>query len=124
MTLVEKIAALGEDVTVVGPRGDMHWLWDSFAERIAEWNRMGLKVNWIETPFSDIDYRPYDVLIHSAETFGYAKDWYKFCNYMPIPTVLKACWGKIPENYLPLEYMAQMFNKPVLLEMPNHKQDW
>ena len=124
MTLVEKIAALGEEVTVVGPRGDMAHLWDSFNARIAEWNRMGLKVKWLETPFYKIDYKPYDLLIHSTETFGYAKEWVKYYSKATIPTVLKTCWGKVPTNYLPHAYLQQMLERPVILEMPSHLEDW
>lgn len=125
MTLVEKIASIVPQVDVVGPRGtERPYLWDTFQDRIDEWNRMGMSVRWLETAFADIDYRPYDMLIESVETFNYAPDWAIHCMYLRVPTVLKACWGKDPTAYLPPEYLEKKKHNPIILEMASHVPYW
>jgi hypothetical protein len=123
--LVEKMAVLfPEGVELIGPQADDRHYWNNCHLRLGSWNALGLKVTIKEQPFEDLDFGAYDLLIESAETFYYAKDWSKHCLRIDCPIVLKACWTNTPIGLLPSRYIEKVRNFPVLLEMPVHARNW
>jgi hypothetical protein len=123
--LVEKMAVLfPEGVDLVGPQADDRHYWNNCHLRLESWKALGLKVSIKEGPFEAFDFGGYDLLIESAETFYYAKDWAKHCLRVECPILLKACWTNTPIGLLPYKYIEKVRNFPVLLEMPVHAGNW
>jgi len=123
--LVEKMAVLfPEGIDLVGPQSDDRHYWNNCHLRIEGWRELGLKVNIIEEPYDALSFRDYDVLIESAETFYYTKDWSRHCLRVECPILLKACWTGVPTEMLPRSYIRAIREFPVLLEMPAHVAGW
>jgi hypothetical protein len=123
--LVEKMAALfPEGVELVGPQADDRHYWNNCHLRLQSWNELGLKVLINEVPFDKIDFRDYDLLIESVETFQYSNDWARHCLKVECPILLKACWTNHPRVLLPVAYIKKIRKFPVLLEMPAHIPNW
>lgn len=123
--LVEKMAVLfPEGVDLLGPQSDDRHYWNNCHHRLESWAALGLRVSIKEQPFEKVDFGAYDLLIHSAETFFYAKDWAKHCLLIECPILLKACWTNTPIGLLPYKYIEKVRNFPVLLEMPVHSRLW
>jgi glycosyltransferase involved in cell wall biosynthesis len=123
--LVEKMGALfPEGVHVVGPLSDDHYYWNDYRRKAREWEELGLKITPNLNPFSEVDFSDYDLLIESAETFSYSRDWTNYCTRTDCPIILKACWTGDPTNVLPANYVKTARNWPVLLEMPAHAPAW
>lgn len=123
--LVEKMAVLfPEGVDLVGPQADDRHYWNNCHLRLESWQALGLRVSIKEGPFEAFDLGDYDLLVESAETFCYAKDWAKHCLRIDCPILLKACWTNTPIGLLPYEYIEKVRDFPVLLEMPAHARNW
>jgi hypothetical protein len=123
--LVEKMAALfPEGVDLVGPQADDRHYWNNCHLRLKGWQELGLRVTIVEQPFEEIDFHKYDLLVQSAETFWYSKDWANHCLRVECPIVLKACWTNTPEALMPFPYIKKVREFPVLLEMPAHEPNW
>lgn len=123
--LVEKMAALfPEGVEVVGPLADSGHYWNDYRRKVGEWEELGLRVSLKLAPYSSLDFRTYDLLIETVETFAYAKDWREHCERVDCPIVLKACWTRSPLGLVPPAYLEKTRGFPVLLEMPAHAPAW
>jgi len=123
--LVEKMAVLfPEGIDLVGPQSDDRHYWNNCHLRLESWRALGLKIEIVEKPFGDVDFSQYDLLVESAETFQYSKDWRKHCLRIECPILLKACWTNNPKNLLPRSYVKKVSRFPVLLEMPAHAPNW
>jgi len=123
--LVEKMAALfPEGVELIGPQSDDRHYWNNCHLRLESWRALGLKIDIVEKPFDALDFSKYDLLIESAETFQYSKDWRKHCLRIECPVLLKACWTDDPRGRLPPAYIKKVRQFPVLLEMPAHAPNW
>jgi glycosyltransferase involved in cell wall biosynthesis len=123
--LVEKMAALfPEGVEVVGPLADSGHYWNDYRRKIGEWEELGLRVSLNLAPYGSVDFRTYDLLIESVETFAYAEDWREHCERLECPILLKACWTRSPLDLVPSSYVEKTRDFPVLLEMPAHAPDW
>jgi glycosyltransferase involved in cell wall biosynthesis len=124
--LIEKMAALfPQGVEVVGQVSDDRHYWNDPTRKLEEWNELGLNISLNIRSYSDIDFSQYDVLIESAETFSYSKDWIEHCTRIECPVLLKVCWSKDPALIpLPSKYIKKVKDFPVLLEMPAHSETW
>ena len=125
--LVEKMAALfPEGVEVVGPLADGGHYWNDYRRKMREWEDLGLHVTLRLSPYDQIQFSDYDVLIESVETFSYSRDWLDQCHRLECPVLLKACWTRDPLEVLPAptSYFKRRKSFPVLLEMPAHARNW
>jgi hypothetical protein len=123
--LVEKMAALfAEGVEVVGPLADSGHYWNDYRRKAKEWEELGLRVSLNLVPYGAVDFGAYDLLIESAETFEYARDWANHCARVECPILLKACWTRAPLYFFPAPYVEKTRDFPVLLEMPAHASVW
>jgi glycosyltransferase involved in cell wall biosynthesis len=124
-TLVEKMAALfPQGIEVAGPLSDDKHYWNNYCRKTDEWKELGLRVSLNLGPYRDVDFSKYDVLIQSAETFHYAKDWTNHCHRIECPILVKACWTREPLALMPAHYVKKVRDFPVLLEMPSHADLW
>lgn len=123
--LVEKMAVLfPEGIEVVGPLADDEHYWNNYHRKIQEWKDLHLNVSLNIQKYQYVDFSAYDLLIHSAETFGYSSDWKNYCHRIECPILLKACWTKYPALAMPNSYIELTRQYPVLLEMPAHLEMW
>lgn len=123
--LVEKMAVLfPEGVEVVGPLADSGHYWNDYRRKAREWEDLGLRVSLNLVPYQAVDFAAYDLLIESAETFEYARDWANHCERVECPILLKACWTRAPLYFFPPGYVQKTRAFPVLLEMPAHVTAW
>ena len=123
--LVEKMAALfPEGVEVVGPLADDEHYWNDYRRKSGEWDELGVRVSLRLAPYAEIDFSTYDLLIESAETFYYSREWRRHCQRLECPILLKACWTQDPRVLLPRAYRRKTRPFPVLLEMPAHAPRW
>ena len=123
--LVEKYGALfPEGIEVVGQLSDDHHYWNDYRRKMREWKDLAMNVSLNLEAFEEIDFSQYDLLIESAETFSYSRDWKDHCERIECPLLLKACWTGKPLDLLPSNYIKRVKNFPVLLEMPAHVAAW
>jgi glycosyltransferase involved in cell wall biosynthesis len=122
---VEKMASLFPNgVEVVGPLSDDRHYWNDYRRKLNEWKELNLNVTLDLSPYEEVDFSRYDLLIESVETFAYCKDWKKHCDRLECPVLVKACWTKDPFKLIPSHYFKKVRNFPVLLEMPAHAESW
>lgn len=124
--LIEKMASLfPQGIEVVGQLSDDRHYWNDPNRKLEEWKELGLKVSLNLGSYAEIDFSRYDLLIESAETFSYSKDWAEHCFRVECPILLKVCWSKDPASVpLPKKYIKTVREFPVLIEMPAHAKAW